>query len=262
MNHVWWRTHLRKLPDLGFMAQIGSFEDVDELMPFLTDSLELSPGSRLLDLGCGRGSFSVRLAQWGADVTAVEESEPVLEAGREAARRRGVEVEFRRSSLGSLPERSVFDGALILDFGTFSDPDNAQMIRTVAAALKPGGKLVFGTCNPYYWARQSRAEHRVMDRADVISRYSFNFEAGAVVSRVRAILPDGERKDLPPARYRAYTLPELRALTSATGLADLRIYGEDEEGRPSPDRPLDTLNTPFFHCLALRPVIGESGEGI
>src|SRR5438128_9341488 len=101
MDLVWWRTHLRTLADPGVLAQVGSFGDVDELMPFITDGMELPSGGRVLDLGCGRGSFSVRLAQWGYRVTAVEESEPVLEVGREAARRRGVEVEFRRAVLGS-----------------------------------------------------------------------------------------------------------------------------------------------------------------
>jgi hypothetical protein len=83
-----------------------------------------------------------------------------------------------------------------------------------------------------------------------------------VQSRVRFILPSGERKDLPSARYRAYTIPELRSLVGATGLADLKIWGEDEDGMPQPDEPLDSLNTRFFHCVAMRPVTGESGEGI
>src|SRR4051794_40286594 len=143
MNQVWWRTYVRKLPELGFLAHVGSFADVDAYMPFLTEALDFSPGASLLDLGCGRGSFSVRLAQWGYRMTAVEESAAALDIGREAARRRGVEVEFRQAPLGSLPERSAFDGALMLDFGSFADADNAQIMRTLAAALKPGGSLVF-----------------------------------------------------------------------------------------------------------------------
>lgn len=262
MNHVWWRTHLRKLPEIGFLVQFGNFNEVDEVMPFLIEALELPPGGHVLDLGCGRGSFGIRLAQWGCRVTGIDESEPMLAVAREEALQREVEVEFRCADLKSLPERSVFDGALLLDFGSFADPDNAEMMRAVAAALKPGGKLVFGTCNPYYWSREPRTEHRPVDGMDVVQRYSFDFTTGTVVSRVRCIRADGERKDLPVARYRAYTLPELRALTTATGLADLRIHGEDESGRPRTDRALDSLGSPYFHCVAMRPVIGESGEGI
>jgi len=262
MNHVWWRTHLRKLPELGFLAQFGNFEEVDEYLPFLTEVLDLPVGARVLDLGCARGSFSVRLAQWGYQVTGVDDSEALLRLAREEAALREVEVELRHADPRELPERGVFDGALMLDFGAASDADNAAMMRAVASALTQGGRLVFGTCNPYYWARAPRTEHRTIERTDVVQRYQFDFESGCLVSRVRCILPDGARRVLPEARYRAYTLPELRALTAATGLADLRVYGEDEDGRPSPGGRADNLRTPFLHCVALKPVTGESGEGI
>jgi SAM-dependent methyltransferase len=262
MNHVWWRTHLRKLPELGFMGQFGNFTDVDDFMPFLTEALGIPLGGRVLDVGCGRGSFSVRLAQWGYRVAAVDESAPMLAIAEDAARQREVEVEFRQESARALPERSVFDGALVLDFGNASDAENADVMRAVAGAVRPGARVVFGVCNPYYWSRETRTEHRSAGGLDLIRRYRFDFPAGALHSRVRCILADGTRRDLPPAEYRAYTLPELRAVTAATGLADLRVYGEDESGQPRPDLPLDSLRTPFFHCVALRPVRGEAGEGI
>ena len=266
MNHVWWRSQLRKLPDLGVIDQagvhFGSFHEVDDYFPFLTEALDLPAGGRVLDLGCGRGSFSVRLAQWGYGVTAVEESEAMLAVAAEAARQREVEVEFRRGDLRHLPERSVFDGALMLDFGALSDGDNAATARAVATALKPGGRLVFQVCNPYYWSREPRTEHQASEGTDLIRRFRFDFGAGTLTSRTRCILPGGERRDLPEGRYRAYTLPELRSLVAATGLADLKIYGQDETGNPSPGRPLDSLRTPFFHCVAIRPVTGEAGEGI
>lgn len=231
-------------------------------MPFLTGALDLPQGGSLLELGCGRGSFAVRFAQWGYEVTGVEESAPLLEVARQAAARWEVTPELRQADLRSLPERSRFDGALILDFGTLPDLDNSEMMRAVAAALKPGGKIVFSTCNPYYWSREPRTEHRSSEGTDIIRRFAFDFPSGSVQSRVRFILPSGERKDLPSARYRAYTIPELRSLVGATGLADLKIWGEDEDGMPQPDEPLDSLNTRFFHCVAMRPVTGESGEGI
>lgn len=262
MDHVWWRTHLRKLPELASLGRLGNFSEVDELMPFLTEVLDLPANGKVLDLGCARGSFSIRMAQWGFQVTAVDESAPLLEHARQAAAQREVEPEFRLGNVRSLPERSVFDGALILDFGTLPDADNAAMMRAAAAALKPGGKLVFATCNPYYWCRENSTQHQAMEGMDLIRKFQFNFRTGAVTTRLRLILPNGERKAVPPATFRAYTLPELDALTDATGLADLKVYGEDESGLPQPGKPLDVLCTPFFYCVALRPVTGESGEGI
>lgn len=262
MNHVWWRTHLRKLPELGYLERFGDFTEVDDTMPYLMEALCLPSGGKVLELGCGRGSFSIRLAQWGYHVTGVDTSDAMIAAARAAAKRRGVEVDLRCCQLSDLPERSLFDGALILDFGTYTDAENAAMMRTVAAALRPGARVVFAVLNPYYWAREPGTEHRSVDGTDVVRRYRFDFAQGAVISQVRCILPNGERKSLPPAHYRAYTVPELRTLTGSVGLADLRIHGEAEGGRPRPDLPLDSLRTPFFHCVAMRPVTGEAGEGI
>jgi len=262
MQLVWWRPHLRQLPDLTGLKSFSAYGQVDELMPYLVGVLGLPEGGAVLDLGCGGGSFAVRLAQWGYRVTAVEEAEPLLAAAREEAARWQVEPEFRCHPRVALRDRAAYDGALVLDFGTLPDADGAQTLRAVTAALKPGARVAFSTCNPYYWSREPRTEHRVAEGLDIIRRYDFDFETGTLRSRVRLIQPDGARRDLPAARYRAYTIPELRALAAAVGLADLAICGEDEEGRPQPDEPLATLTTRFFHCAALRPVIGEGGEGI
>jgi 2-polyprenyl-3-methyl-5-hydroxy-6-metoxy-1,4-benzoquinol methylase len=262
MKHVWWRSHLRKLPERPFLQKIGNFNEVDEYMPFLAEALDLPTRGRVVELGCARGSFSVRLAQWGYRVAGVEEAAALLELAAEAAARNDVELELRQGDFRQITERREFDGALMLDFGAGSDAENAEMMRTVAGSLRFGGRLVFVTCNPYYWCREARAEHLTMGGADLIRRFRFDFETGSLISRVRCILAQGERRELPEARYRAYTVPELRHLVLSTGLADLRIYGEDDSGRPRPDLPLDNLRTPFFHSVALRPVTGESGEGI
>lgn len=266
MEHVWWRTHLRRMPEgaaLGLGGlQLGNFAEVDDYMPFLTEVLDLPARGRVLEVGSGRGSFSIRLAQWGYTVTAVEESQALVAHAWDAARERGVELELRHADPRALADRSAFDGALILDFGASSDMDNAAVMRAVVTALRPGGKVVFGACNPYFWARDARTEHRTVERADIIRRYSFDFQAGALVSRVRCILQDGRRLDLPPARYRAYTLPELRALTASVQLSDLQIWGQSEGGAPRPGTPPDSLRTPYFHCVAARPVSGEGGDGI
>lgn len=262
MEHVWWRTHLRKLPALGYLEKFDSFAAVDDAMPFLIEALALPPGGRVLELGCGRGSISIRLAQWGYRVTGVDESQPMITVALAAARHRGAEVDFRVGDLREIAERGEFDAAFIPDFGTLSDKDNATLIRVVASALRPGGKLVFGSCNPYYWSRGPVTEHRVGSGMDIIRSHKFDFPKGSRVTSVRCILADGTRNELPVARCRAYTLPELQALINATNLADLKVYGEDAQGLPRLDLPLDSLSTPYFYSVALRPVSGESGEGI
>src|SRR5688500_8118090 len=105
MNHIWWRTHLRRLSELGIFTTVGNFDEVDQFMPFLTQALDLPTGGKVLDLGCGRGSVAIRLAQWGYQVTAVDEAAPMLEVARQQAEAKEVEVEFRHASLTTLPDR-------------------------------------------------------------------------------------------------------------------------------------------------------------
>ncbi len=262
MRHVWWRTHLRALPELGALARFGDFAEVDGFVPYLIGALDLPAGGTLVELGCGRGSFLVRVAEWGYQVTGVEDSEPMLAEARLAAARRGITVALRTGSRITLAERNHFDGAVILDYGTLSDSENAEQLRCTVAALRPGGRMAFSCCNPHYWARPAEMEHRIVEGVDVLRRWGFDFDGGAVTSRVRCIFPDGRRQELAPARYRAYTLPELRTLIAAVGLADLAMCGEDAQGNPLPGRRPEPLQTPFFHCVALKPAGGEGGEGI
>jgi SAM-dependent methyltransferase len=77
------------------------------------------PHGRALDLGCGTGFWSVRLAQRGWDVTGVDIVPKAVRRARERARRAGVEVAFVEGSVTALTALGVGSGfRLILDFGT------------------------------------------------------------------------------------------------------------------------------------------------
>lgn len=262
MNAVWWRSHTRALPDLSVLSPFGDFVEVDRVMPFLAEALDPPAGGRLLDVGCAEGAYAIRLAQWGYRVTGIEVSDALLAHARQEAGYREVEVEFRRQEARELPERGAFDGALFLDFGAGTDAENAARMRTVVSALRPGGRIVFGTLNPYYWAQRPVTEHRSVEGVDVIHRYRFDFATGCLNSRVRCILAAGERRELPAARYRTYTLPELRSLADATGLSGLQVFGATQGDTHRLTRSPDMLATPSLLCVGSRPVGGEAGEGI
>jgi len=115
------------------------------------------PGVRVLDLACGEGRHALRAAQWGAVVTAVDSDETKVEAGREAAQRLGVEVDFRVADLtGEWPALGEFDVVLLFNY-----LDRARM-PDIKAAVAPGGALLMETY--LEWQRQlgwgpSREEH-------------------------------------------------------------------------------------------------------
>ena len=54
-----------------------------------------SPGRRVLEYGCGRGSYSLQLAGYGARVTGIDLSETAMQQAQAVARARAVPIEFR-----------------------------------------------------------------------------------------------------------------------------------------------------------------------
>jgi SAM-dependent methyltransferase len=76
------------------------------------------PYGRALDLGCGTGFWSVRLAQRGWEVTGVDIIPKAVRAAGARAREAGVECRFVEGSVAALTLLGIGAGfRLILDFG-------------------------------------------------------------------------------------------------------------------------------------------------
>jgi SAM-dependent methyltransferase len=66
-------------------------------------------GTRLLDLGCGTGELSVRLAQEGLQVTGVDLSEDMLAVAQAKAVDAGVRIPFFQQNMADLEGQAEFD---------------------------------------------------------------------------------------------------------------------------------------------------------
>jgi SAM-dependent methyltransferase len=111
------------------------------------DRLNVSPGQRVLDIGCGTGRTTLELAALvgpAGAVVGVDISAALLASGRAAAARLSIEnVEFMRgdvqvSDLGD----SQFDAAYSR-FGVMFFADPAAAFANVRDALRPGAVLSF-----------------------------------------------------------------------------------------------------------------------
>jgi SAM-dependent methyltransferase len=102
------------------------------------------PPARVLDAACGPGLYAVRLARMGWDVVGVDTGEPVLRHARGLAREAGLAVEFRRADLRALEGKGDFDAVILVYFILEAFPRRQQVavLRRLAAALRPGGRLV------------------------------------------------------------------------------------------------------------------------
>ena len=98
--------------------------------------LAAQPGERILDLGCGDGQLTQRIAATGADVVGVDASPEMLAA----ARSRGIDAQEGRAELLPFADRSfhaVFSNAA-LHWVRGQD----EMMAEVRRVLRPGGRFV------------------------------------------------------------------------------------------------------------------------
>jgi trans-aconitate methyltransferase len=93
------------------------------------------PGEAILDLGCGDGALTEKIAAAGALVTGVDASPGMVAA----ARARGLRVDEANGD--ALPYTSEFD-AVFSNAALHWMPDAEAVIAGVWRALKPGGRFV------------------------------------------------------------------------------------------------------------------------
>jgi ubiquinone/menaquinone biosynthesis C-methylase UbiE len=112
----------------------GSF--VQELASGVLEWLAAQPGERILDLGCGDGRLTQRIAVSGALVTGVDASPQMVAS----ARSREVEAEQARAEALPYPDGS-FD-AVFSNAALHWVRDQDAMLAEVHRVLKPGGRFV------------------------------------------------------------------------------------------------------------------------
>jgi cyclopropane-fatty-acyl-phospholipid synthase len=153
----------------------------EQKLEMVCNKLGLSPGERVLDIGCGWGSFATHAAsRHGVEVVAITLSEPQARVARERAEAAGVgeRVEVRvmdYRDLASSGER--FDA--IASIGMVEHVGEEQIdvyARTLAGLLEPGGRLLNHGI--------SRLRHTDPDAAAFSERYVFPDGEPLQLSRV------------------------------------------------------------------------------
>lgn len=114
-------------------ANTGSF--VPALGAGVLEWLAAERGERILDLGCGDGTLTAKIAALGADVTGLDASPEMLASAKE----RGLHVQLGNAE--ALPFEREFD-AVFSNAALHWVRDQEAMLVGVHKALKPGGRFV------------------------------------------------------------------------------------------------------------------------
>src|SRR5712672_3354647 len=116
----------------------------------LVNSIGVSKGLKVLDLGCGDGTTALPSARLGADVLGVDIANNLVEAGNRRAREEGLtNCRFQQgdaTNLADLADRS-FD-LVVSIFGAMFAPTPFEVAKAMVRVTRPGGRIVMGNWIP------------------------------------------------------------------------------------------------------------------
>ena len=213
----------------------GTAQEVE----FLLELLGLSPGARVLDVGCGPGRHAVPLAQAGCAVTGVDVSRRFLDIAADAARAAGVGAAFFHVDARQMPFDDEFDAVISICEGAFGlmAGDDSTVLKRMAEAVRPGGRVVLTAFSALYEACHPR-EGAVFD-AD-----------SGVVHELTTVKDEGGVDHEVDLWTSVYTPRELRLMALGVGLIPESVWAV--EPGDFAKRPPD-LDHPELMLVARRP---------
>lgn len=116
----------------------------------LVDSIGVTRGMRVLDLGCGDGTTAVPEAQRGAEVVGVDIAENLVAAGRKRARTLGLaNLSFQQGDASALTDLKDAQFDLVVSiFGAMFAPRPFDVAKEMVRVTKPGGRIVMANWIP------------------------------------------------------------------------------------------------------------------
>lgn len=158
------REHLSQDHDLASRRT----ETIDEQVAWIRDKLLPESGARVLDLGCGPGFYTSRLAQAGHSCVGIDFSPASIEYAIKQEEDERLDCEYRREDVLSAEYGGPFDLVMMLygEFNTFGRESASGILGKAHGALKPSGYLLLepsameavrrhGRMPPVWWAEDS-----------------------------------------------------------------------------------------------------------
>jgi SAM-dependent methyltransferase len=209
---------------------------------FLTQVLDLRPGLRLLDVGCGPGRHARALAREGVEVVGLDLSLGFLRAAGEG---RWVEGDAR-----ALPfPTGSFDRVICLcqgGFGLLGGSGEAAALAEMARVLRPGGRVALSAFSAYFALR-------FLEEGD-----TFDADSGVNHERTSVLSPTGAAGEF-DLWTTCFTPRELRLMAAAVGWRVDDLWSV-APGAYGPNRP--DLDHPEWLVTATVPDGGQVREGM
>jgi 2-polyprenyl-3-methyl-5-hydroxy-6-metoxy-1,4-benzoquinol methylase len=127
------------------------------IAPMVEQMLDIRPGERVLDIACGNGIFSRRLAELGAHVVASDFSPKLIEFARLRTTEHVDKIEYHVADATNKDQLLALAGsdgrqfdAAVCNNALMDMPAIEPLFSAVAQLLKPGGRFVFSVMHPCF----------------------------------------------------------------------------------------------------------------
>ncbi|MTI69449.1 MAG: methyltransferase domain-containing protein [Firmicutes bacterium] len=123
----------------------GDFVDKVETKLALS-MFNIKKGMTVLDIGCGTGNFSIKLAKMGCKVIGIDVSEDMLKKAKKKALDEGLNIEFKKMDVYNLDFNEKFDAVFSMAAFEFIK-DTKKALDEMFRVVKNGGQILVGTIN-------------------------------------------------------------------------------------------------------------------
>jgi len=107
----------------------------------LAETMNLRPGSRILDVAAGNGNATLAFARRWHEVVSTDYVETLLEKGRARAKAEGHTVQFQVADAENLPFATNEFDAVVSTFGVMFTPNQNKAASELMRVCRSGGKV-------------------------------------------------------------------------------------------------------------------------
>ena len=130
----------------GDYARIGTtLQIVGEI---LAEAMDLTPGSRVLDVAAGNANATLAFARRWCRVTSSDYVDALLSRGRARAEAEGQDVTFRIADAEQLPFADASFDAVVSTFGVMFTPNQGKAASELLRVCRPGGMIGMANWTP------------------------------------------------------------------------------------------------------------------
>jgi SAM-dependent methyltransferase len=131
---------------------VGKYERIaEQLLPaaeVLVEQAAVSPGERVVDVGCGTGNAALLAAERGATVTGIDPAERLLDVAAATAAERGLEATFALGEAADMPLDDDSADVVISVFGATFAPDPEAAATEIDRVTTPKGRVLLSAWVP------------------------------------------------------------------------------------------------------------------